>query len=269
VEAKMLIIGERINTSRKAIEEAVEKKDAKVIQDEAKVQVEAGAQMLEVNCGTRINTEPEDMAWLVKTMQEVVEGPLSIDSPNPKAIEAGLAVHKGRAIVNSITAESERAGVILPLVKKYNSQLVALLMDERGMPKTSEERLTIAKKIMGLVTEYGIKEEDLYLDPLVRPVSTESEQVGEVLKTIRSIRSLGRVKSIVGLSNISFGLPKRSLINRTFLALALEAGLDAAIIDPTDPQMIATLKASNALLGKDEYCLEYIAAHREGKLKET
>ncbi len=265
----MLIIGERINTSRKAIEEAVEKKDAKVIQDEAKVQIEAGAQMLEVNCGTRVATEPEDMSWLVRVVQEAVDIPLSIDSPNPKAIAAGLAVHKGRAMVNSITAIASRADGILPLVKKYNSQLVALLMDERGMPKTSEEMLTVAKKIMGLVAGYGVKEDDLYLDPLVRPVSTEPKQVGEVLKTIRSIRSLGRVKSIVGLSNISFGLPKRSLINRTFLALALEAGLDAAIIDPTDPQMIATLKASNALLGKNEYCLEYIAAHREGKLRET
>ena len=265
----MLIIGERINASRKAIEEAVEKKDAKVIQDEAKVQIEAGAQMLEGNCGTRINTEPEDMAWLVKTVQATVDRPLSIDSPNPKAIEAGLSVHKGRALVNSVTAEGERAGGILPLVKKYNSQLVTLLMDERGMPKTSEERLAIAKKIMVLATNYGIREEDLYLDPLVRPVSTEPKQVWEVLKTLRSIRSWGRVKSLVGLSNISFGLPERSLINLTFLALALEAGLDAAIIDPTDPQMIATLKASNALLGKDEYCLEYIAAHREGKLRET
>lgn len=269
VETEMLIIGERINTSRTTIEEAVEKKDAKVIQDEAKVQIEAGAQMLEVNCGTRVATEPEDMSWLVRVVQEAVDIPLSIDSPNPKAIEAGLAVHKGRAMVNSITAIASRADGILPLVKKYNSQLVALLMDERGMPKTSEEMLTVAKKIMGLVAGYGVKEDDLYLDPLVRPVSTEPKQVGEVLKTIRSIRSLGRVKSIVGLSNISFGLPKRSLINRTFLALALEAGLDAAIIDPTDPQMIATLKASNALLGKDEYCLEYIAAHREGKLRET
>lgn len=265
----MLIIGERINSSRKTIDRAIEARDAKVIQQEAKAQVEAGAQMLEVNCGTRIDTEPEDMAWLVKTVQGAVDRPLSIDSPNPKAIEAGLAVHKGRAMVNSITAEAGRAGGILQLVKKYNSQLVALLMDEKGMPQTSEERLAIAKKIMGLATEYGIREEDLYLDPLVRPVSTEPKQVGEVLKTIRSIRSLGRVKSIVGLSNISFGLPRRSLINRAFLAIVLEAGLDAAIIDPTDPEMITTLKATNAVLGKDEYCLEYIAAHREGKLGET
>lgn len=262
----MLIIGERINTSRKKIDTAVGSKDVKVIQDESRAQVEAGAQMLEVNCGTRVATEADDMAWLVETVQGAVEVPLSIDSPNHKAIEAGLAVHKGRALVNSVTAEDVRVKGILPLVKKYNSRLCALLMDEKGMPQTSEEGLAIAKKIMGLVTEYGIKEEDLYLDPLVRPVSTGPKQVGEVLRTLRSIGSWGRVKRIVGLSNISFGLPRRPLINRTFLAMALEAGLDAAIIDPTDPQMIATLKASRAILSKDEYCLEYIAAHREGKL---
>lgn len=263
----MLIIGERINTSRKKIEEAVASRNAGLIQKEAKAQVEAGARMLEINCGTRINTESEDMAWLVETVQNVVDIPLSIDSPNPASIEAGLKVHKGRALVNSITAEGARASKILPLVKKYNSSLVALLMDEKGVSKTLEERLVIAKKLLAMVADNGIKEKDIYLDPLLRPISTEPEQAARVLEAIKAIKSWGGAKTIVGLSNISFGLPNRSLINRAFLAMALETGLDAAMIDPLDPEMIATLKASEAILGKDEHCLGYISAHRKGKLK--
>lgn len=262
----MLIIGERINTSRKRIEELVKAKDAKSIQEEAKAQVEKGAKMLEINCGTRLSTECEDMVWLVETVQSVVSVPLSIDSPNPDALEAGLKVHKGKALVNSITAEKDRALRILPMVKKHNSLLVALLMDEKGAPKTVKEREEIAKKLLVMAADHGVEEKDIYLDPLVKPLSTESDQAGMALETIRIIKSWGRVNTVVGLSNVSFGLPNRSLINRTFFSMALNAGLDAAIIDTLDRGMMATLKASNAVLGKDGFCMDYITAHRNGGL---
>ncbi len=263
----MLIVGERINTSRERIRPVVEKRDKEFIRNEARIQIEAGANMIDVNCGTRVQEEPEDLEWLVKTVQEVIDMPLCLDSPSPRALERALGAHKGRALVNSITLEKERMEHILPLIKKYDAKVVALTMDDRGMPNDSKTRVEIAGKLVEVLEGEGIKKEDIYFDPLVRPVGTDPQQSLMVLEAIKIImEKFPGVHTFCGLSNISFGLPLRSLINQNFLTMALAMGLDGVIIDPLDKRMMSSLKASFALLNKDEFCLEYINAFREGKL---
>jgi len=263
----MLIVGEKINTSLKGIEEAVANKDTKFIQELAKKQVEHNADIIDVNVGTRIHTEVEDMRWMVKVVQEVVDVPLSIDSPNFKAIEAGLEEHKGKAMVNSITAEKERMEQVLPLVQKFHSKIVALAMDDDGIPEDVEKRYNIAQHLIEVLTSSGIPPEDIYIDPMIRPISTDSKCGKVVLEAIRKIKtSFKEVHIICGLSNISFGLPKRNLLNRTFLLMAMAMGLDSAILDPLDKKVMAALRAGEAILGKDDYCARYLASFRKGEL---
>jgi 5-methyltetrahydrofolate--homocysteine methyltransferase len=263
----VLVVGERINTSRKSIRPAVENKDKEFIQKEAKLQIEAGAGMVDVNCGTRVAQEPEDLEWLVTTVQEAVTTPLCIDSPNPRALERALSAHKGKALINSITLEKERIKNTLPLVKKNNARVVALTMDDRGMPDDSKARVEIAGKLLETLEGEGIKREDVYFDPLVRPIGTDPGQSLMVLETIKIImEKFPGVHTFCGLSNISFGLPLRPLLNQNFLTMAMVMGLDSVMIDPLNQRMMSSLKASLALLNKDEFCLEYINAFREGKL---
>jgi 5-methyltetrahydrofolate--homocysteine methyltransferase len=169
-------------------------------------------------------------------------------------------------MINSITGEEGRIGRILPLALKHKAKLVALTMGESGMPNTAEERRDIARHILERLKKDGFDAANLYFDPLIRPVSTEPGQAGEFLRSIPLIKSLGPVKVICGLSNVSYGLPNRKTINSVFLSMAIHAGLDAAILDPTDKTMIASLRSSEALLGMDEYCAGYIKSFREGKL---
>ncbi len=263
----MLIVGERINTSRKDILKAVEARDTRFIQEEAVRQVKAGANIIDVNAGTMREKEVASMEWLVKTVQEAVDVPLSVDSPNPAAVEAGLKTHRGKAMVNSITGEKERAEAILPLVKKYEAYLVALTMDDKGMPETGGERIEIARDLLDLIKSYGIPPEEVYFDPLIRPIGTDTKQGLAVLNAITGIMSIGEgVHTICGLSNISFGLPKRKLLNETFLSLSMSAGLDAVILDPLNKHLMVTLQAAEALLNRDEFCMQYITASREGGL---
>lgn len=263
----MLIVGERINTTRKSIDAAVEARNTSAILEEAKKQVESGAELIDVNAGTRIKTEVADMEWLVNTIQAALDNRLCIDSPNPEAIKMGLKLAKRKALVNSITAEAERIKIIMPLVKDHGTSVVALAMDESGMPKTGEDRHRVAQKIMDMIAEYNIPMDDIYFDPLVQPVSSSPEQGLAVLEGIRLIKaSFPDAHIICGLSNISFGLPERKLLNRTFLPMAMLAGLDAAIMDPTDKMLMSNLYASCAILSQDEFCLRYISAWRKGVL---
>ena len=266
----MLIIGEKINSSRKDIKEMVENKNKEFIQELAQKQVEGGAQMLDLNIGTIRKGEPEDMKWLVKTVQEAVDVPLCIDSPNHEAIEAGLEVYdwrKGKALINSVTAEREKMELIFPLVKKYKCSVVALTMDERGIPQDSKERFKIADELIRALINKGIPTEDIYIDPLTLPVSANIQNSNTVLETLKRIKDLHpEVKTIIGLSNISYGLPERKLVNQSFVVLAVAYGLDAVILDSTDQKIMALIKATNLLLGKDEFCGQYLKAFREGKL---
>jgi len=266
----MIIVGEKINSSISKVGKAIEARDAKFIQDLAMRQAEAGACYLDVNAGTRVFTEIQDIEWLINTVQEVVDIPLCIDSPNPEAIKAGIRLHKAEQppMINSITGEEERMHAILPLVAECGGSIIALTSDEKGMPETVEERLAIAERIYAVVEEYGITPERLFFDPLVFPLSTSTKSGLVFLDTVRGIKERWpAVKTISGLSNISFGLPKRKLINRVFLTMALCAGLDAAIMDPLDKQIMATVKAAEVLLDRDYFCANYLAAFRKGELE--
>ena len=259
-------IGERINSSRTTIARALETKDEAFIRREAALQKEAGAHMLDVNCAFNTKDEVKDMEWLVDIVQKETGLPLSIDSPNPEAVEVGLRRHRGKALVNSITLEKGRSDSILPLIKKYKAGIIVLTIDESGMPETAEQRAKMAKDALSLIRSHGIPGEDLYVDPLVRPISSEPKQALEAINAVKLIKAAGGIKLTCGLSNVSFGLPDRSMLNAVFLAMMLAAGLDAAILDPLNKKIDAILKAAAALLGDDEFCMEYIKSYRAGKL---
>jgi len=262
----MLIIGEKINTSLCGVEEAVKTRDKDFIQNLAKKQVNSGADVLDINVGTRINSEVKDMKWMIGIVQEVVDVPLCVDSPRLEAVEVGLAECKGKAMVNSITAEKKRMEELLPLLERFGCKIIALTMDDRGIPEDIERRYEIADKLIRALTKAGISLSDIYIDPLVRPVSTDSSSGLIVLKSIKKIMSsFEHVHTICGLSNISFGLPKRDVLNKSFLLFAMSMGLDSAILDPLDREMMAMIRAGEVLLGKDEYCLKYLTSFRKGK----
>jgi len=261
----VIVVGERINASRKAIGEAVKTKDAEKIKQEAKAQKETGANYIDVNCGTSLEREPEDLLWLVETAQSAVDLPLCLDSPNPEALKKALPAHKGKPIINSITAEEDRAKQVLPLVKEYDAYVVGLAVDEKGIPKTAEERFEIAKKISDMVLKAGIDKEKLFIDSVVQPIGTDSTQGAHFLRAVSLIKQAG-LKTIAGTSNISFGLPQRSVLNAAFLTIAISLGLDAAIIDITDKRILSAVYTALAIVGKDEYCQNYLKAFREEKI---
>ena len=264
----MLIIGERINTSRKRIGEAVRARDADFIAEEARRQVAAGAGRIDVNAGTSVADEVDDLVWLVEVVQEAVDVPLVLDSANREALSAALKRYRGQPMVNSISGEKERLEGILPLVAEHDALVVALAMDESGMPETVDDRLRVVEALIERTDAAGIARERVYIDPLVRSVGTEPTQAAVAAETVRRLRrEWGEVKTVAGVSNVSFGLPKRNVINRAYIAILTEAGLDAAIIDPTEPGMVAAILAAEAIAGCDEFAMNYIAAARSGKLE--
>ncbi len=265
----MVIVGEKINGTSKRVREAVLARDEEFIRELARRQAEAGAHYLDVNSGTEMGRDADDMVWLVKTVQSEVETPLCIDSPNPQALEAGLEAHQGRALVNSATAEADRMDLVIGLARKHDARLVALTLDDQGMPSGAEERLTIAKRLAEAAVGAGMSLDDLFIDPLVRAVGVENDQGAAVLEAIGRIReALPEVHIICGLSNISFQMPQRRLLNRTFLAMAMGRGLDAAIMDPLDAGLMATVCAGEVLAGRDDMCMGYLQAYRAGKLEQ-
>ncbi len=265
----MLIVGERINSTRDPVKRAIEKRNQSLILREVRQQIEAGAKLIDVNCAMGMDNEIEDIAWVISVIQsELSNVGICIDSPNYLAIDAALKVYNGKGdiIINSITGEEPRMRNIIPLALRYNAKVIALTMDERGMPSSKSERVDIAKKILSRAKAEGFKEEDIYFDPLVRPLSCEPGEVRAFLDSIRPIKDLGSVKTICGLSNVSFGLPDRSIINSVFLTMVFNAGIDACILDPLDQKVISSLRAAEALLGEDEYCANYIKVFREKRL---
>jgi 5-methyltetrahydrofolate--homocysteine methyltransferase len=264
----MLIIGERINSTRKSIAPAVKERDTALIQEEARKQAEAGAHYLDCNAATvGREAEPEALCWLVRTVQAVTDLPVSLDSPNPDAIEAALKVHRGTPIVNSISGEREKLARLLPLVRDYRAKVIALCMDDEGMPQTSEDRLRVGTRLLDPLLAAGVPEEDVILDPLLVPISVDTGNGDHALRAIATFRQqCPNVRIGVGLSNVSYGLPERRWVNRAMLVLAMGAGLDAVICDPTDRDLMALLLAGEALLGRDEVCAGYLAAARSGRL---
>lgn len=265
----MLIIGERINSTRKSIAPAVKERNAALIQEEARKQAEAGAHYIDCNAAAAVTPEeePEALCWLVETVQAAVDLPISIDSPNPDAIEVALKVHRGTPIVNSITGEKEKFDRLLPLILEHKTKVIALCMDDEGMPKTGEDRIRIGLRLIERLLAAGVPEDDLIVDPLLLPVSVDSQHGNYALQAIAEFkRNYPNVKVSFGLTNVSFGLPERKWLNRAMLVLAMGAGLDCVICDPTDQDLMALLLAAEALLGKDEFCANYLSAARAGKL---
>jgi cobalamin-dependent methionine synthase I len=263
----LILIGELINSSRKPVAEAIAAQDAGFIQDLAKAQAAAGVDYLDVNCGTHIADEPKMLAWLTRIVQEVVDLPLCIDSPNPEALAAALQVHRGKALLNSISLEKQRFEQMIPIVSEYGCSVIGLCMDDRGMPEDETMALECAQMLVERLQQRGLPVEDIYLDPLVRPISTNSKYGTVFLQTVAAIRNrFSKVHITCGLSNISYGLPNRKHLNQAFLVMAMASGMDSAIVDPLDRKLMALVYAAEAILGKDEYCAGYISAQREGKL---
>jgi len=261
----MIIIGEKLNSTNKAARAAIDSRDASFVHDMAKKQMDAGASYIDLNAGMFVEDEPEKLEWLARTAQEAVDAPFSLDSPNPEALEKALKIIKAKPIINSITLEKERYDSILPLVLEYSTRVIALCMDDGGMPETTEERVAIADKLIAGLTAKGVDISDIFIDPMVRPVGTGSHYGVVALETIRRVRSeFPEVHITCGLSNISFGLPARKVINQAFMIAAMTCGLDSAILDPLDKRLMAYIYASEAMLGKDDFCMNYLAKFREG-----
>ena len=263
----MLIVAERINSSRKSISEAIKAEDADFIRNEAKSQTEAGAWYIDVNAGSFVGQETEYLCWLVGVVQEATDLPLCLDSPDPAAIAAALKLVKKPCMINSITMEKQRLDGLLPLIKQYGTRIVVLCQSDTGMAHTVEEKVDIAGKMVDILTGEGVAAGDIFIDPLIYPIATDTRSAVAALGAIREITAqMPEVHTICGLTNVSYGLPVRKLINRTFLVAAIAQGLDSAIIDPTDRELMAGLVAAEALLDRDKFCAGYITAYRQGKL---
>ncbi|MDR2957165.1 MAG: dihydropteroate synthase [Coriobacteriales bacterium] len=263
----MIIIGELINGTRQAVKEAVLNRNQAFIADLAIRQSEAGSDYIDVNAGTSPDRETEDMLWLIDVVQAVSQLPVSIDSSNPATLKAALEHVQHIPMVNSVNADPERLAGFLPLISDRDCPLIALALDESksGMPKDNTERLENIAKVFDATRAAGIADDRLYVDPLIMSVSTDTSAGIEVFECIRQIKQTYPQAHITGgLSNISFGLPNRELVNRTFLVLAIAAGLDSAICDPTNTALIESLKATDMLMGRDRFCRKYTTAAKAG-----
>jgi cobalamin-dependent methionine synthase I len=263
----MIIVGERLNSSRRSVLEALNRKDIKYLIDQAKKQEKVGANYIDLNTAALLDKEVQALRWAIPLLQEELNIPLSVDTPNPEAMEAGLKIHKGQALLNSISGEAKRIKAFLPLIKEYKPRLIVLCLDDEGLPETSDKELSIARKMVNLLDKEGVNHKDIFIDPLVRPIGVD-QKAGELfLETLERIkRNLPSVNTIAGVSNVSFGLPRRKLLNRVFLVLAVQKGLDAAILDPLDKEILAATYSSEALLGKDPSLKDYLTFIRSNRL---
>ncbi|HVJ48747.1 methyltetrahydrofolate cobalamin methyltransferase [Desulfitobacterium sp.] len=265
----MLIVGELINASRKAIGEAIRIQDSAAVQKVARDQQEAGANFIDVNAGIFVGKEADYLQWLVKTVQEAThDAPCCLDSPDPKAIQAALSIHKGTAMINSISLEKSRYDALLPVVAGTNLKVIALCMSDEGMPETTEQRLKIADRLINGLVQNNVPADNIYVDPLVQPVATNKDFGIEFLNSVEAIaKEFKEVHTMCGLSNISYGLPNRKFINQTFAIMAIAKGLDGLIINPLDQRMMANLITAETLVGKDDYCSNYLSAYRAQKFE--
>ena len=256
------IIGERINpTGRKKFAADLRAGELSMVTHDAVAQVEAGANVLDVNAGIPLVDEASLLADMIQTVQAAVDVPICIDSSVIEALEAGLAAYQGRALVNSVTAEDERLSEILPLVARHDAAVIGLANDETGIPETPEKRLECARKIVSVAADYGIARDDVVIDPLAMTVGADPTAVKTTLQTISLIRDELGVNMCLGASNVSFGLPQRLVLNAAFLPMAMAAGLTSAIMSTADV-CVDAVRASDLLLGHDEWGASWIAAHR-------
>jgi len=265
----MYVIGERINGMFKEVRAAIQERNEQVIQNLAKAQLQAGANALDVNVGPAAAEPLEAMVWLVKTIRAVSRAPLAIDTTRAEVMEAGLAEAGPGSIINSTSGQQERLALFLPLAQKYEASVIGLTIDEKGIPRDGAGRTEIALRIVAAAAEHGLEMERLYLDPVILPVNVTQPTPGHVLSALREVRLLSDPppKTVLGLSNISQGTTQRSLINRTYLVMAIAAGLDAAIMDPLDEELMNAGITAELLLNKQVYCDGYLKAYRSSVLR--
>jgi 5-methyltetrahydrofolate--homocysteine methyltransferase len=260
-----VIIGERINpTGRRRLAEEMARGDFSTVIADVQAQVEAGAHMLDVNAGIPLADEPAILAETVKLVQSLTDLPLSIDSSVVAALEAGLAVYRGKALVNSVTGEEERLEAVLPLVAKHGAAVVAITNDETGISEDPDVRFEVARKIVQRAADHGIPKEDVVVDPLVMPIGAMGSAGRQVFHLVRRLRDELGVNTTCGASNISFGLPNREGINAAFLAMAIANGLTSAITNPLREEIRRSIMAADVLMGHDPDCGRWIARYREG-----
>jgi len=261
----MFIIGELINGMYSNIALALKQRDKKIVQACALEQIAGGAEALDLCCGPASENPLIDMPWLVEITQEVTDKPLCLDSSRPKVIEAGLKVARNKTIINSTTADAEKLEILIPLAKQYKSKLIGITISAKGIPQNKDQRLELAANILTYANAEGFPVQDLYLDPIVMPINVAQNQIREILETIAEFKMLAQPspKTIIGLSNISQGAKTRSLINRIFLTMAVASGLDSAILDPKDKELMDTLITAELILNKNIYCDSYLEAYRK------
>ncbi len=261
----MMIIGEKINGTIPSTAKAITSRDENYIRDLARKQAGAGADYLDICAGGNPDRELETLKWLIELVQDTVDTPLCIDSPDAGVIEAVLPVVKRSGIINSVSGENNKCEVLYPLLCDNDWQVIALTCSDNGIPYDVESKVEIASTLLEEAARYGISPGRMLLDPLVMALSAVNDTFLTFREVIREIRRLyPTVRITSGLSNISFGMPYRKAVNLNFLALAIAAGMDSAIIDPTDRDTIATIMATEALLGRDKYCRCYYTAYRRG-----
>lgn len=263
----MLIIGEKLNSAIPSIREAIKNRDVQFVQDLARKQTECGAHYIDVNTAQG-NNELDDMEWIVKTVQEVVDTPLCIDTVDAEVAEKGLSLCKGKAMLNSISMEKARLEGMIPLIKKYGCSVIGLTMDDNGIPKTAEERIKIAGELVDIFKQENLDLNELYIDPLVLPVAVSSDNAMIFFECLSEIKEKYQVKTVSGLSNVSHQMPKRKLINRYFLTICMVHGMDAAIMDPIDRKLTTAVITTDLLLNKDKYGRKYLKAHRNDELED-
>jgi len=259
-----VMIGERINpTGRKLLSEEMSKGDFSRVEQDTLAQVAAGAQMLDVNAGIPLADEPKILADTIKLVQSLTDVPLSIDSSIVAALQAGLEVYQGKALLNSVTGEEERLEEVLPLVKKYGCAVVAISNDETGISEDPDVRFAVAKKIVDRAKDYGIPSSDIVVDPLVMPIGALNSAGMQVIKLVRRLQEELKVNTTCGASNVSFGLPNRNGINSTFLTMAIASGLTSAITNPLHESVMQSVLGADVMMGNDPNCVRWIKRYRQ------
>ena len=263
-ETRFCLIGERINpTGRRIFQDQLRAGDLSAIERDVKAQVEGGADVLDINMGVPLTDEPELLAKAITMVQELTDLPICIDSSVVEALEAGLSVYQGRALVNSITAEDDRMAAILPLVKKYDAAIIALPNDHDEIPMEADKRVVLTEKIIRVATEeYGIAKADIVIDPLAMPIGADTGNSLVTMEAMRQIRAQHGLNMTCGASNVSFGMPSRHALGATFLPMAMTAGLTSAIMDTRTPKIVEAVKAADVFLGHDDWGMAWISAHR-------
>ena len=263
----MIIVAERLNAARKAIREAIENKDEALIVKEATDQFAAGADIIDVNAGAHPDREEADMGWMIDLVQGAVDARISLDSSSSRVILKNIHKLTKTPMINSVSLEKKKLEEMRPALTEREADIVALCMDDAGLPKSADQAYDNAVRMVETLASMGIARARIFLDPLVQTISADHTKGQMVLSTIGRIRAdIPDVNIICGLSNISYGMPERFLINRTFLTLAAGAGLSAAIIDPLDKKLTTAIAVSEMLLGKDAYCRDYLTRYRKGNI---